>query len=275
MPVLIPDIFRDPMAYLRAEALLRSLFDRIKCEDYQGPMWTQWMSNTSLNGTRFYDDSTPIYTQICEERRKGIKVWLVIPQDVRSSDQAFHALMDPCGEHGEIDALDISCVLTDENLAKADELIRLYMVDDRAPEAMTLHIEAMLPNGEGRDRAKRPLALASLDYGLRKHFCVLRGITGEGIASYDAAPKPGYVFNASMRFTKSGSNKTIAVTASAKADGDKVHLSYEMTGPNRQSAKGPEAATSLDCDAPDDALIVEDWLSAIGPFAMDALSPMP
>src|SRR3546814_847868 len=52
MPILIPDIFKGPMEYLQAEEILRRLFDRIKCEDYQGPMWTQWMTNTPINGTR-------------------------------------------------------------------------------------------------------------------------------------------------------------------------------------------------------------------------------
>src|SRR3546814_12150037 len=71
------------MEYLQAEEILRRLFDRIKCEDYQGPMWTQWMTNTSINGTRFYDDGTPIYTQICDVRRKGIVVWLNDPGEMQ------------------------------------------------------------------------------------------------------------------------------------------------------------------------------------------------
>ncbi len=80
MTILIPNIFRDPMEYLEAERLLRGLFDRIKCEDYRGPMWTRWMTNTGNDGTRLYDDGSPVYTQYCEARKKGIVIRLTDPE---------------------------------------------------------------------------------------------------------------------------------------------------------------------------------------------------
>jgi hypothetical protein len=146
MPVLIPDIFKGPMEYLRAEEVLRRLFDGIKCEDYLGPMWTQLMTNTSANGTRFYDDGMPIYTQICEARRKGIVVWLRDASEMRSSGfqpetflEAHLTVNDP--DVAKIDTLDITCVLSDENLERLEALVRLYMVDDVAPEALVAIIE--------------------------------------------------------------------------------------------------------------------------------------
>jgi hypothetical protein len=146
MPVLIPDIFSDPMAYLQAEALLRRLFDRIKCEEYRGPTWTRWQTYTFNNGTRLYDDGSPVYTQFCEARRKGIVLWLKDPDEVQGYGfqpetffQAFLKLSDP--DVAKIDTLDITCVLSDENLGTAESLIRLYMVDDVAPEALVAVIE--------------------------------------------------------------------------------------------------------------------------------------
>ena len=146
MPVLIPNIFDDPMEYLRAEQILRRLFDCVKCEDYQGPMWTRWHTYTFNNGTRLYDDSSAVYTQFCEARRKGIVIWL------RDSDEMdgygfqpetfFEAhlhLFDP--DVAKIDTLDISCVLSDENLERIESLIRLYMVDDVTPESLAAVIE--------------------------------------------------------------------------------------------------------------------------------------
>jgi hypothetical protein len=146
MAILIPDIFSDPMAYLQAEALLRRLFDRIKCEEYRPPLWTQWMTNTGNNGTRLYDDGTPVYTQFCEVRRKGIVIWLKDPDEMRGYGfqpeaffQAFLKLSDP--DAAKIDTLDITCVLSDENLVTAGDLIRLYMVDDVTPEVLLAVIE--------------------------------------------------------------------------------------------------------------------------------------
>ncbi len=146
MPVLVPKIFSDPMEYLQAERLLRRLFDSLKCEDYQGPMWTQWSTNTYKNGTRIYDDGSPIYSQLCEVRQKGIVVWLKDSKEMAGYGfqpetffEAHLQLFDP--NVAKIDTLDISCVLSDENLEKAESLIRLYMVDDIKPEALAATIE--------------------------------------------------------------------------------------------------------------------------------------
>ncbi|MGF1628105.1 MAG: hypothetical protein ACFCUT_01405 [Kiloniellaceae bacterium] len=146
MPILIPDIFSDPMAYLQAEALLRRLFDRIKCEEYRGPLWTQWMTNTGNNGTRLYDDGMPVYTQICEARSKGIVIWLANPKEIEAISnepetffEAETPVRDP--ELAKIACLDITCVLSDENLVTAEDLIRLYMVDDVTPEALMAVIQ--------------------------------------------------------------------------------------------------------------------------------------
>src|SRR3546814_13201881 len=79
MPILIPDIFKGPMEYLQAEEILRRLFDRIKCEDYQGPMGPQWMTNPSINGTRFNENVTPFYPQTSGARRKRSAIWLKAP----------------------------------------------------------------------------------------------------------------------------------------------------------------------------------------------------
>src|SRR3546814_3641440 len=129
MPILIPDIFKGPMEYLQAEEILRRLFDRIKCEDYQGPMWTQWMTNTSINGTRFYDDGTPVYTQICEARRKGVAIWLKDPGEMRGygfrPETFFEAGVELANSDVvKIDKLDITCVLSDENLGRIESLVR-------------------------------------------------------------------------------------------------------------------------------------------------------
>lgn len=146
MAVLIPNIFKAPMEYLEAEHVLRRLFDRIKCEDYQGPMWTRWMTTTGNDGTRIYDDGVPVYTQICEARHKGIKVWLRDPKEIENYGfqpetffQSFLELLDP--DFAQIDALDISCVLSDENLDRIESLIRLYMVDDVSPDALAAVIK--------------------------------------------------------------------------------------------------------------------------------------
>jgi len=146
MAILIPDIFSDPMAYLQAEALLRSLFDRIKCEDYRGPMWTRWHTYTSNDGTRLYDDGSPVYTQFCDARRKGVVIWLKDSEEMRGHGfqpetffQAFLKLSDP--DVAKIDTLDITFVLSDANLGTAKDLIRLYMVDDVTPEVLLAVIE--------------------------------------------------------------------------------------------------------------------------------------
>jgi hypothetical protein len=149
MPVLIPDIFNDPMAYLQAETVLRRLFDRIKCEEYRGPMWTQWMTTTGNDGTRLYDEGMPVYTQVCEVRSKGIVIWLADPKKIEAMSekpeiffQVETPVRDP--EVAKIACLDITCVLSDENLAAAEKLIRLYMVDDVTPGELAAAI------GKGR-----------------------------------------------------------------------------------------------------------------------------
>lgn len=146
MSILVPDVFNDPMEYLQAEAILERLIDRIKCEDYQGPLWTRWMTTTGNDGTRLYDDSVPVYTQICEARRKGVAIRLKEPGEMKGYGfhpetffEAFLELFDP--DVAKIDKLDITCVLSDENLERMEDLIRLYMVDDVTPEALEAVIE--------------------------------------------------------------------------------------------------------------------------------------
>lgn len=142
MSLLFPNALSDPQEYQQAQALWRQLFDRIKCEDYRGPMWTQWASGAYANGTPCYDGSMAIYSQVCEARRKAINVWQVDPNEIEVTGETpatfFDAAMivrDP--EVAKIDTLDITCVLSDENIETAEELIRLYMVDDMTPEALS------------------------------------------------------------------------------------------------------------------------------------------
>ncbi len=146
MPLLFPNALSDPQEYLQAQALWRQLFDRLKCEDYRGPMWTRWASGTYANGTPCYDGSMAVYSQICEARRKAVTIWLIDAKEIEATGRApenfidaFMQRLDP--EVAKIDALDISCVLSDENLATAERLIRLYMVDDLTPEALSAVIE--------------------------------------------------------------------------------------------------------------------------------------
>jgi len=141
MPILFPNALSDPQAYLQAQSVWRRLFDRIKCENHRGPMWTQWASGTYADGTPCYDGSMPIYSQVCEDRRKAIKVWQVDAKNIEPTDSTvetfFEAFVERCDpDIAKIDALDITCVLSDENLATAESLVRLYMVDDLIPEAL-------------------------------------------------------------------------------------------------------------------------------------------
>ncbi len=142
MAVLFPNIFHDPMAYLDAETLLRRLFDRIKCEDYQGPMWTEWMTTTGNDGTRIYDEGMPVYTQVCEARRKGIVIWLKDPKEMEGygfQPEIFFAAETPVRdmEVEKVACLDITCVLSDENLERIESLIRIYIVSDVTPDALS------------------------------------------------------------------------------------------------------------------------------------------
>ncbi|WP_193369134.1 hypothetical protein [Pelagibius marinus] len=146
MSILVPDVFNDPMEYLQAEAVLRRLFDRIKCEEYQGPMWTRWHTYTFNSGTRLYGDGSPVYTQFCEERRKGIVIWLKDADKMTGYGIQPETYFESClkvadPDFARIDELEVNCVLSDENLEQVENLIRLYMVDDVTSEALEAVIE--------------------------------------------------------------------------------------------------------------------------------------
>lgn len=270
MTILYPNHTNDLQEYIASRALWRQLFDQIKCADYQGPMWTQWMETTYANGTPCYDDSMPIYTQWCEERGKGIKIWQHDPAEDWASADFFDARMEPWGEFGEVDTLDISCVLTEGNLARAEALILLYMVDDLSAEEMSQRLEPMFPHPDSQASAERPLALVSLDYGLRKHFCALRGMRGEGFASYVPIPGPDFVLSARMSFSASACGSSIAILAQVIRREDKLCLTYQLCDADgNMLAEGPSGALSVGCDAPDDARRAEDWLDAIRQFIED------
>jgi hypothetical protein len=141
MAILFPGVFKDPQSYLQAEAVLRRLFDRMKCEDYRGPTWTRWHSHTFNDGTRLYDDSMPVYTQFCEARRKGIAIWLQDPEKMQKYGFQPETYFESClkladPDFTKIDEFEVNCVLSDENLERMESLIRLYMVDDLMPEIL-------------------------------------------------------------------------------------------------------------------------------------------
>ncbi len=109
-------------------------------------MWTRWMTTTGNDGTRCYDDGSPVYTQFCEARKKGIVVWLRDPDEMKGYGFQPETYLECClqlcdPDFAKIDSLDISCVLSDENLKRTESLVRLYMVDDIAPDALTAIIE--------------------------------------------------------------------------------------------------------------------------------------
>src|SRR3546814_6788828 len=85
-------------------------------------------------------------TQSCEARRKGVAIWLKDPGEMRGygfrPETFFEAGVELANSDVvKIDKLDITCVLSDENLGRIESLIRLYMVDDLTPEALMAVIE--------------------------------------------------------------------------------------------------------------------------------------
>ena len=272
MSILFPNALKEPQEYLEAQALWRQLFDRIKCEVYRGPMWTQWIGGTLANGAPCYDGSMAIYSQYCEEWGKGIKIWLVDPTEDWATESYFHPIVEPSGEFGEVDSLDISCVLTEENVGGAEELIRLYMVEDLSPEAMIVRIGALFPVPQ--EEPLRHPVLVSLDYGLRKHFCALRGMLGNTVATYDATRTPGTLIKARFDFSRSTSDSPrVEIVAQAEEDSAGLLLTYRInSGDGRLLADGPSAVVSSDITASDDPDIANSWLREVRQFIADRQS---
>ncbi|WP_299619807.1 hypothetical protein [Pelagibius sp.] len=210
-----------------------------------------------------------IYSQHCAERRKGIKIWQVDPAEDGMTESYLIPSIEPSGEFGEIDSLDISCVLTEENIARVEGLIRLYMVEDLTPEAMIMRIGTQFPKVH-KEPLQHPV-LVSLDYGLRKHFCALRGTLANCAATYDASPTPGTPINARFSFSRSpGDSAKIEVVAQAKAGGSGLTLTYRISNSDgRLLAEGPRATVGEDMAAPGVQAVADAWLGEITDFVQE------
>jgi len=270
--ILFPNAMTDPQEYLQAQTAWLKLFDRIVSETTNDTVWLQWMAGTYGDGTLVRDSGSPIFTRICEGRGKAITIRQYTPGEDWNAEYLLHAFVHPQGEFGEVDTLDLSIVLTEETLAKAEALIRLYVVDDLSPEEMTQRLGNMDPNSDNPTGAERPLALVSLDYGLCKHFAALRGARGACLAGYDAIPSPRFVVNMRMRFSKHDGSNSVRIFAQGTQRDGKLRLSYEIKDTNGDLlAKGPSAAMSVGGDAANDVRIVEDWLDEVDQFASNNL----
>lgn len=125
---LLPNFLQDPKEYQSAETLWRSRFNQLVSDAGESHLWhSPWIDTSSGDATPFRD-ANPIFSAVCPSRRLGIRI-IQLPPTPGAKPLTFWTDKFAQGDPEEIDELVISCILTDDTLATASDLIGSWIND--------------------------------------------------------------------------------------------------------------------------------------------------
>ena len=144
---LLPDFLNDPAQYEQAESIWQHRWESLIHQLGQSAIWQSPWINTKANDGTLLRDGNPIFSAVSPSRRLGVRVIQMEPAD------------DPCewsawtdtfakGDPEEIKELVIDCVLSDESLRQAFDLMRMWIEPDRNGLAQ---LEAILGQHDSAD----------------------------------------------------------------------------------------------------------------------------
>lgn len=123
---LYPDFLEAPHQYAQAEETWRRHWSDLARRTGELDLWkTPWGSTTFVDGTPIRDGN-PIFSAVCPSRRLGIQVIQLEPSE---HPRELYCWIDTFaqGEPEEIIVLVISCVLTDQTLLDAVDLMNQWI----------------------------------------------------------------------------------------------------------------------------------------------------
>lgn len=123
---LFPHFLSDPREYGQAESLWQQRWQDLLSRVGQEGQWqTPWVNTHSANGTPCRDGN-PIFSAVSPSRRLAVRIIQLEPTD---DAKEFHVWKDTFAEAAPeaAEELVISCVLTDQTLREAEELMRQWI----------------------------------------------------------------------------------------------------------------------------------------------------
>jgi hypothetical protein len=120
----------DPQEYKQAEMLWRARWGDLVHRVGQEWLWkTPWANTYSVNGTPI-QDGNPIFSAISPRRRLGIRVIQLDPLDNPREIDAWTDTFAK-GLPEAVRELVISCVLTDQTLLDAQDLMKQWITEEK------------------------------------------------------------------------------------------------------------------------------------------------
>jgi hypothetical protein len=127
---LFPDFLKDPKEYEKAEKLwLQAWSVLIKHLGQQKNWKVPWFENKFGNGEPCLDGN-PIFSALDRRRRIVVRVLQVPPDSEREGDFTYWTDKFAKGDPEELDELVIACVLSDETLAQATDLMTKWALKE-------------------------------------------------------------------------------------------------------------------------------------------------
>ena len=133
---LFPHYLSDPREYGQAESVWQQRWQELLRRVGQEGQWqTSWLNTNFANGTPCRDGN-PIFSAVCPSRRLAVRVIQLEPAD---DAKEIHVWNDTFAEGSSeaVEELVISCVLTEQTLQEAVELMRQWIAagkSSRPPE---------------------------------------------------------------------------------------------------------------------------------------------
>jgi hypothetical protein len=126
--ILFPQFRAKKTEYAQALKRWEQAFDEVTRASAPAD-WAEWFVDQ-------FHDGTAIFSRVCRELRKGVVVNQVLLKD---DSLVFRAWMSAFGgrEYDDnIDRLTIQCMMTEESIDKAKNLLKAFVVDGLSREEM-------------------------------------------------------------------------------------------------------------------------------------------
>jgi hypothetical protein len=127
---LFAHFLSDPREYKQAETVWRACWDDLVRRVGQQELWkSPWANTYSVNGTPI-QDGNPIFSAISPRRRLGVRVIQLEPAD---NPRELYVWTDTFAEGSpeEIKELVVSCVLTNQTLHDAVDLMKQWITEEK------------------------------------------------------------------------------------------------------------------------------------------------
>lgn len=126
---LYPSFLTDAVPYAKCEQLWTDKWRELVRRRGQEKLWTTPWLNTRFNDGTPFADGNPIFSAVCQSRARGIRV-IQLAQSEGHRDLSFWLDVFAIGDPEETKELVIACVLTNQTLAQAMDLIDQWLSGD-------------------------------------------------------------------------------------------------------------------------------------------------